>query len=220
MSAVLRACAVAMFAVLRSCAADMSADLRSAACTNLSFCNCICFSASARALVFSLLTCTRISFSASLSRSTRLSTRTSSPLDNRVSSSVQRTILASERVILLSSDLICATCSSLSEVCSMCALLRKPKIPIEVININTVIAGIKYHLNSLGARCQFWCNQTVATILPVSSAPPMIITGMTAALNTAIKPAILYQAAMNEMEIAVTNVRIANSIMYIYWVIG
>ena len=48
----------------------------------------------------------------------------------------------------------------------------------------------------------------------------MIITGMTAALKTAIKPAILYQAAMNEMDIAVTNVSMANSIMYIYWVIG
>ena len=144
-----------MSCCLRVCAAAMSCVLRSAACASLSFCNAIAFSASTRALAFSLLICSRISLSASLSRSTKLSTRTSSPLLNLSNSPVQRTILASDLTILLSSDLICATCSSLIDVCSMCALLKKPKIPIEVININTAIAGIKYHLNILGARFQF-----------------------------------------------------------------
>jgi hypothetical protein len=95
----------------------------------------------------------------------------------------------------------------------MCALLKKPKIPIDVINIRIATAGTKYHLNRRGARNQFWCNQTVATILPVSSTPPIMITGITAALNMAIRPAILYQAAINEMDTAVSSVTIANNIV-------
>jgi hypothetical protein len=41
----------------------------------------------------------------------------------------------------------------------------------------------------------------------------MMITGITAALNTAIRPAILYQAAITEMDIAVKKVNMASSIV-------
>jgi hypothetical protein len=44
----------------------------------------------------------------------------------------------------------------------------------------------------------------------------MMITGITAALNTAIKPAILYHAAIAEIDIAVTNIRRAKNIFVLY----
>jgi hypothetical protein len=47
----------------------------------------------------------------------------------------------------------------------------------------------------------------------------MIITGMTAALKIAVRPATEYQAAIAEMVIAITNIRYPNIIESIYRVI-
>jgi hypothetical protein len=47
----------------------------------------------------------------------------------------------------------------------------------------------------------------VATILPASRAPHIIITGITAAAKIAASPATEYQAAIAEMVIAITNIR-------------
>ena len=121
-----------------SLAALMSASLRSCACFNLTFCCSICLSASFLTESFSNSICAYSSLSAFCSRTIRLSTRTSSPFINLAISSDQRTILLVERASLAFSVSICATCSSDNAVCSMCALDKNPKIPMEVININMI----------------------------------------------------------------------------------
>jgi hypothetical protein len=65
--------------------------------------------------------------------------------------------------------------------------------------MRNMIAGTRYSLNATPARFQLLCSQTVATILPASSAPPMIITGTTAAAKIAVRPTTEYQAAMAEI---------------------
>ena len=62
-------------------------------------------------------------------------------------------------------------------------------MPIEVNSIKNMTAGTRYALNKNPARFQLLCNQTVATILPSSRLPPMMITGIVAALKMAVRPA-------------------------------
>ena len=123
-----------------SLAACISASLRSFACSIRLFCNSICLSKSTRTSSFSAFISALILSNSFCSRSIRLSTRTSSPFIRRFISSVQRSILPCDLISLSSSVLIKATCSWLIDVCSMCALDKKPKIPIDVININTMTA--------------------------------------------------------------------------------
>ena len=79
---------------------------------------------------------------------------------------------------------------------SMCALLKKPKIPMLVINAIAITAGTKYSLSNKPARCQYLRNQTVVVILASSSAEPMMMTGTTAPAKIVVKPIILYHAAI------------------------
>ena len=62
-------------------------------------------------------------------------------------------------------------------------------MPIDVNSIRNATAGTRYALNKKPARFQLLCNQTVATILPSSNEPPMMMTGMVAALKMAVRPA-------------------------------
>ena len=78
------------------------------------------------------------------------------------------------------------------------------------------MAGIKYSLNTMPARFQLLCNHTVATILPSSSEPPMMITGTTAAENIAVRPATEYQAATALKSNAVARIPNPNIIKIIY----
>ncbi len=78
------------------------------------------------------------------------------------------------------------------------------------------MAGIKYILNTMPARRQLLCNHTVATILPSSSEPPMMITGIVAAENMAVRPATEYQAATALKSNAVARIPNPNIIKIIY----
>ena len=78
----------------------------------------------------------------------------------------------------------------------MCALDKNPKIPIEVNSASATTAGTRYRRNVQDARFQYLCSHTVVVTLATSSAPPMIIIGITAAAKIAVKPKIEYQAAM------------------------
>ena len=62
-------------------------------------------------------------------------------------------------------------------------------MPIDVNSIRNATAGIKYALNAQPARFQLLCSHTVATILPSSKLPPMMITGIAAAEKIATRPA-------------------------------
>ena len=88
----------------------------------------------------------------------------------------------------------------------MCALLKKPNIPILVINAIAITAGTKYSLSSNPARCQYLRNQTVAVILASSSAEPIMITGTTAPAKIVVNPIILYHAAIALRVNATNNV--------------
>ena len=92
----------------------------------------------------------------------------------------------------------------------MCALLKKPKMPIEVNRASAITAGTRYSFNNQLARCQYLRNHTVVVILPTSSMPPIIITGITAPAKIAVKPIILYQAATELSESATSSVRLEN----------
>ena len=85
--------------------------------------------------------------------------------------------------------------------------------------IRNVIAGIRYSLNTIPARRQLLCNHTVATILPSSSEPPMMITGIVAAENMAVRPATEYQAATALKSNAVARIPNPNIIKIIYQVV-
>ena len=50
----------------------------------------------------------------------------------------------------------------------------------------------------------------MVVILPISSTPPMIITGITAPAKMAVKPMILYQAATELSARATNSVRFEN----------
>ena len=54
---------------------------------------------------------------------------------------------------------------------------------------------------------QYWCSHTVMATLAISSAPPMIMIGITAAANIAVRPMMLYQAAMTLRLSAMNNMR-------------
>lgn len=81
-------------------------------------------------------------------------------------------------------------------VCSMCAFDKNPKIPIDVMNIKITTANVRYDFNSTGIHLQLICNHDAATSLPTSKAPPIIAMGSAAPANIAIRPAILYHAAI------------------------
>jgi hypothetical protein len=72
----------------------------------------------------------------------------------------------------------------------MCAFDKKPKIPIEVINININTANVRYDLSNIGAVFQLRYNQEAVTSLENSSEPPMITTGQKAPGNIKAKPII------------------------------
>jgi uncharacterized surface anchored protein len=76
-----------------------------------------------------------------------------------------------------------------------------------VSNIRNMIAGTRYSLNATPTRFQLLWSQTVATILPASSAPPMIITGTTAAAKIAVRPTTEYQAAIAEIITEMNSIR-------------
>ena len=84
-----------------------------------------------------------------------------------------------------------ATFSVARLVCWICALLKKPKIPILVINISNNTATDRYVLIRMGACRQCKCNHTADVSLPISSTEPMIIIGIIAAENIATRPTIL-----------------------------
>ena len=86
---------------------------------------------------------------------------------------------------------ICATPSSAAAVCSICALLRKPKIPILVMTIRIAIAGTKYSLIQKVAEFQYIFSQTAPVIFANSSVLPIIITGSTLAAKIAVSPTML-----------------------------
>jgi hypothetical protein len=52
------------------------------------------------------------------------------------------------------------------------------------------------------------CNHIVVITLAASSAEPIIITGTTAAAKIAVRPTILYQAAIPLRDNAISNVRV------------
>ena len=79
--------------------------------------------------------------------------------------------------------------SPLTKLWSLCALDKKPKIPIEVINIRIAIAANKYPRMKLGALPQFCFNQIVAANLLISNATPITMIGITAAEKIAVRPA-------------------------------
>ena len=106
----------------------------------------------------------------------------------------------------------CAVISPAGTDCDRCAALRYPKIPIEVISINTTIAGTRYSLNCKVALSQYLCSQTVAVIFETSSVPPMMIIAHTDPGNIAINPVTEYTAATPDNSSAVNKIIIANII--------
>ena len=82
----------------------------------------------------------------------------------------------------------CAAFSCPCPTCSICALLRKPKMPMEVINIRIATLGTKYSLMAHLTRLQYSCNHTVITNLATSRIDPMITTGITDAAKIAVRP--------------------------------
>ena len=86
---------------------------------------------------------------------------------------------------------ILAVPSVAAAVCSTWALLKKPKMPMLVININTATAGTRYSLIHQLACFQYSFNQTAPVSLPDSNTPPMITTGQKAAANIAVRPTML-----------------------------
>ena len=75
-----------------------------------------------------------------------------------------------------------------SDVCSTCALDKKPNIPIDVININTTTAIDRYALMNLGATFQFWYSHEAVTSFPTSNTDPITIIGMAAPAKMAANP--------------------------------
>src|SRR5210317_2626826 len=75
---------------------------------------------------------------------------------------------------------------------SRCAFDKKPKIPIDVIKIKTIIAPKRYAFNKRGTSdFQLLYNQLAATSLPTSSAEPIAIIGITAPANNVARPMII-----------------------------
>jgi phosphotransferase system IIB component len=72
----------------------------------------------------------------------------------------------------------------------MCALAKKPKIPIEVININNTTAIVKYVLSKNGAVFQLRYNQEAVTNLANSMEDAIKTTGQKAPIKMAAKPII------------------------------
>ena len=72
--------------------------------------------------------------------------------------------------------------------CSMWAFDKKPKIPIEVINIRTTTAGTRYARMAHFTCCQYSCSHTVIDNLATSNMVPMITTGITLAAKIAVRP--------------------------------
>jgi hypothetical protein len=88
-------------------------------------------------------------------------------------------------------------------------LLKKPKIPIDVITIRTAMAANKYDLIKIGARVQFSLSHTVAISLLTSNATPITIIGVTAAAKILTSPATEYQMATADMVNPLSNARYA-----------
>ena len=92
-------------------------------------------------------------------------------------------------LIFSSSNATLAATSPVGTPWSMCALDKKPKIPMLVIIMSIATAIVKYVRIKPGARFQFCFSHIVATSLLTSSAIPIIIIGITLAAKIAIKPA-------------------------------
>ena len=87
--------------------------------------------------------------------------------------------VSSESILLLMISIRCVTVSS-ARFCSRCALDRKPKIPIDVIQINTMTAMVRYVLRSQRVCFQFLYSHDAVTSLPTSNTDPIITTGQNA----------------------------------------
>ena len=77
-----------------------------------------------------------------------------------------------------------------------------------VKNASATTAGTRYNFIFSATLSQYLCSHTVVTTFAISSAPPMIMIGTTAAAKIAIKPNILYQAAIVLNASAVKRVRL------------
>ena len=86
----------------------------------------------------------------------------------------------------------------------MCALLKKPNIPILVSNASATTAGTKYSFITILHRSQYLRSQTVVVTLAISNTLPIMIMGITAPAKIAVKPMILYHAAI-ELSASATN---------------
>ena len=100
---------------------------------------------------------------------------------------------------------------------SRCAFDRKPKIPIDVMNIKTIIAPKRYAFSKRGTSLfQLLYNQLAATSLPTSNAEPIAIIGITAPANNVARPMIEYPAAIIDIDMADRNVSIVKNIILYY----
>ena len=91
-------------------------------------------------------------------------------------------------------------------VCSMFAFDRNPKIPNEVININTTTLVTRYHFCHL-ILSQNKCKYAAVTSLPNSNTPAITTTSMYAPANIVARPITEKYAAMNAINIEVDKAR-------------
>jgi len=90
--------------------------------------------------------------------------------------------------IFSSNNAILSTSGALSAECSRCAFDKKPKIPIEVINIKITTAIDRYDLIRKGHSLQFLYNQDTVTSFDISSIEPIMTTGQKDPGNIWAKP--------------------------------
>ena len=102
---------------------------------------------------------------------------------------------------------------------SRCALLRKPKIPKLVTNINTSTEKTRYVFSAHGILRQLLYSQLAVTNLAISSVLAMMATGIAAAANSTIKPATEYQAA-TALSVNATNRTTKPIIIVIFMVLS
>ena len=86
-------------------------------------------------------------------------------------------------IVLISTELAPA-----SNVESICALDKKPKIPILVITINITTADVKYDFNKKGQVFQLRYNHDAVTNLLISRTEPIKTIGQNAPVKIAAKP--------------------------------
>ena len=92
----------------------------------------------------------------------------------------------------------------------MFALAKNPKIPSDVININTSTAALRYDFIRTLILFQLICKNPAVTNLPISNTPPIIITGHHEPENMVASPITENQAAT-----PATNNEVAKAILLI-----